>query len=225
MPAPLSLTIADYLAHACPNLRLAALVASVSANAVGSDRIGAALEAIARDIAAAPDPMAHPRLVAMDETFRRAGANPKRYAPAASALVKRIAQGRDLARISDLVDTNNVLSLTLRIPCGIYDRDHIAGSRLTFDLGAMQPTYLGVDQVEQRTQGKLLLTDRDKVLGGPHADAYPTRITPETRHVLVVLYLPDRAESPLEVRAMLDEGVRLFEGLCGAAILGTIVGE
>lgn len=224
MASPLVLQLSDYLRHTCPNLRLGGLIASVSRNGSQDAGITAALEAVSRELLAQDDPLRHPRLLAMEETFRRAGANPKRYAPSAHALIRRLVQGRDLVRINDLVDTNSLLSLTLRVPCGIYDRTNIAGSRLTFDLGAGQATYLGIDGVEQRTQGKLLLTDRDKVLGGPHADAWPTRITDETRHLLVVLYLPDRPESPMEIDDLMGQARGLFERMVQAAVLGEVVG-
>lgn len=225
MPGTLTLHCSDYLRQICPNLRLAGLIASVPRNGTDHPDITAATQAIAESISHEPDPLAQTRLVAMDETFRRAGANPKRYAPSASALVKRIALGKDLFRINDLVDTNNLLSLTLRIPCGIYDRAGIAGTHLTFDLGAPQTTYLGIDGVEQRTAGKLLLADRDKVLGGPHADAHPTRITTETRHILVVLYLPDAPESPVMVDDVLGEAESVFVRYVDAVVLGKVIGS
>jgi len=224
MPATLTLHCADYLRTTCPNLRLAGLIASVPRNGTDHPAISAASNALAESIAREPDPLAHPLLIAMDETFRRAGANPKRYAPSSSALVKRIAKGNGLFRINDLVDANNLLSLTLRIPCGIYDRAGIAGTHLTFDLGAPQATYRGIDGIEQRTQGKLLLHDRDKVLGGPHADAHPTRITAETRHILVVLYLPDAPESPVMLDEVLEAAEGIFVKYVNPVVLGKVIG-
>ncbi|HYE76935.1 MAG TPA: phenylalanine--tRNA ligase beta subunit-related protein [bacterium] len=225
----LSLQISDYLRATCPNLRLGAVVGSTPSSDTAGHQAGsgslldAALDDLVAAIAADPGALQHPRLEAMAATFRRAGANPSRYAPSATALVKRIAAGKGLYRINPLVDINNLLSLTLRIPCGIYDREHIAGPRLTFDLAAPQATYLGIDGVEQRTAGKLLLADRDKVLGGPHADAAPTRITDVTRHFLCVLYYPDMPESPVVVAEELGFAARLFEQQGGAVVLGTSV--
>lgn len=223
--APLSIHLSDYLRATCPNMRLGAIVASLAAVGDPTGTLDEALSLAVSEVLSEQDPVAHPRLEAMAETFRRAGANPSRYAPAATALIKRLHQGKGLYRINALVDTNNLLSLKLRIPCGIYDRAHVSGSRLTYDLGAPQASYLGIDGIEQKTQAKLLLTDEAKVLGGPHADAAPTRITDATRHFLCVMYYPDTPDSPLAVTEELTRAGQLFETHCGATILATLIAQ
>ncbi|MEO7993611.1 MAG: phenylalanine--tRNA ligase beta subunit-related protein [bacterium] len=223
MPGQLAVTIADLVQHACPNLRLGVVVASVPSNGTLAAGLGRALESQTAIWRASESTAGDPWLAAMADTFRRAGANPGRYAPSATALVKRLRQGKDIYRINDLVDCNNLISLEIAIPVGIYDRDHLSGGRLSFDLGAPQVSYLGIDGVEQRTQGKLLLADRDKVLGGPHADAHPTRITDQTRHIVQVLYYPDALETPRAVERGLTLATERLATHCQAVVLTSFV--
>src|SRR5262245_36060200 len=58
------------------------------------------------------------------------GINPKRYAPASEALIRRAISGKPLPSINTFVDFNNIVSLRTRVPVGSYNQDAINGEVL-----------------------------------------------------------------------------------------------
>ena len=62
-----------------------------------------------------------PQIHAQREAYRKAGKNPGRYRGSAEALIRRIAQGKGLYYVNNLVDINNLISLETHNPVGSYD--------------------------------------------------------------------------------------------------------
>jgi DNA/RNA-binding domain of Phe-tRNA-synthetase-like protein len=130
------------------------------------------------------------RVQQMRATFRvMPDMDPTRYRPSSEALLRRFVES-GFFRINPLVDMNNLLSARLRIPLGIYDLGRLRPSPWVYRIGFDGETYQTFSGQPKNAAGKLVLADRDGILGGPVADSGRASITPETTHFAVVAYLP-----------------------------------
>jgi len=114
--------------------------------------------------------------------------DPSRYRPASESLIRRCLE-KDFIRINPVVDVNNVLSIRLRVPLGVYDLDRMA-SACTYRIGYAGETYATISQMVKNADGKLVLADSSGVIGSPVADSGRAVIRDETTGVAVVAYLP-----------------------------------
>lgn len=115
--------------------------------------------------------------------------DPTRYRPSSEALLRRFSDS-GFFRINPLVDTNNLLSAQLRIPLGIYDLGRLPESPWVFRIGHAGESYLTFSGQPKNAEGKLVIADRDGVFGSPVADSGRASISVETRHFVIVGYLP-----------------------------------
>jgi len=126
----------------------------------------------------------------MRATFRAMpDMDPTRYRPSSEALLRRFIES-GFFRINPLVDLNNLLSARLRIPLGIYDLGRLLRSPWIYRIGLDGETYQTFSGQPKNAAGKLVLADRDSILGGPVTDSGRASISPETTHFAVVAYLP-----------------------------------
>ena len=114
--------------------------------------------------------------------------DPSRYRPASESLIRRCLE-KDFLRINPIVDVNNLLSIRLRVPLGIYDLERMA-SACTYRIGHAGETYATISQMVKNADGKLVLADSSGVIGSPVADSGRAIIRNETTRVAVVVYLP-----------------------------------
>jgi len=130
------------------------------------------------------------RVQQMRATFRAVpDMDPTRYRPSSEALLRRFIES-GFFRINPLVDVNNLLSARLRIPLGIYDLGRLLPSPWIYRIGLDGETYQTFSGQPKNAAGKLVLADRDSILGGPVTDSGRASISPETTHFAVVAYLP-----------------------------------
>lgn len=149
--------------------------------------------------------------------------DPTRYRPSSEALLRRFIESGFFG-INPLVDMNNLLSARLRIPLGIYDLGRLLPSPWVYRIGFDGETYQTFSGQPKNATGKLVLADRDGILGGPVADSGRASISPETTHFAVVAYLPlDFSVNDAESVAREIEGEFrthfLFEDTCRQVIV------
>lgn len=151
-----------------------------------------------------------PRLQQMRATFRAMpDMDPTRYRPATESLIRRCLE-KDLFRISPLVDVNNLTSMQVRAPLGIYDLDRLASRSWIYRIGVAGEKYRTISGQEKSAEGKLVLADSKGVVGSPVSDSDRAALRPETARVAVVAFLPIgtlRAEAG-EVAQKIEESFR-----------------
>lgn len=107
-----------------PNARFAAVVArgvnNRGENPAVADLLDEAVEQI-RERFGGGDPKSDPRIAVWREAFGSRGWTPSKYLSSIEALVRRIAKGGDMPRISPAVDLANSVSLSLLVPIGAHD--------------------------------------------------------------------------------------------------------
>ena len=137
------------------------------------------------------------------QAFRTLGKDPSRYRPSSEALLRRIAQGKGLFNVNNLVDTNNLISLTSRFPAGAYDLARLDGAFETgvdLRVGRDGETYEAIARGPFNLANLPVLCDRIGPFGSPTSDSARTMVTADCRDALLVLYGFGEAQG-------LDEGL------------------
>lgn len=155
----------------------------------------------------------HPVAAGVRRLFKSVGIDPSRYRPSSEALIRRIVKGQGLYHINCIVDINNICSIESLFPLGAYDRAHIDGD-VTIRLGTSDEIYDGIGR-EIDIAGKLASADERGAFGSPIADSDRTKITEETRDVLVLLYAPASADDG-DMRSTLGRFAALAADHAGA---------
>ncbi|HVX29761.1 MAG TPA: phenylalanine--tRNA ligase beta subunit-related protein [Nitrolancea sp.] len=109
---------------AFPNARFAAVVARGVNNQGDNPAIADLLDEAVQHVHehfGGGDPKSDPRISVWREAFGSRGWTPSKYLSSIEALVRRIAKGGEMPRISPAVDLANSVSLSLCVPIGAHD--------------------------------------------------------------------------------------------------------
>jgi len=121
----------------------------------------------------------------MRATFRAMpDMDPSRYRPASEALIRR-SLDKGLYRIGPLVDVNNLLSIRLRVPIGIYNLDQVVPANWIYRLGYPGESYLSISNQPKNASGKLVVADSGGVIGSPVIDSGRAAIRGEASQILL----------------------------------------
>jgi len=146
--------------------------------------------------------------------FRTWGIDPARYRPSSEALLRRVAQGKGLYRVSNVVDAGNLGSLETGWPYGIYNRALISPP-VAFREGAQSETYEGIGKQTWHLAGRPVLADSVGAFGSPISDSTRTRVTEAARDILAVIYAPASAPQAKIEQALADLARRLGDSAKG----------
>src|SRR3984885_12084079 len=146
--------------------------------------------------------------------FRAWGIDPARYRPSAEALLRRVAQGKGLYRVSNVVDAGNLGSLETGWPYGIYNRALISGP-VVFREGLESETYEGIGKKTWHLAGRPVLADSGGAFGSPISDSTRTMVTEAARDILAVIYAPASAPRAKIELALAELARRLGESAKG----------
>jgi DNA/RNA-binding domain of Phe-tRNA-synthetase-like protein len=122
--------------------------------------------------------------------YRGIGLDPTKTRPSSEALLRRVRRGDVLPRVSTIVDLCNWCSVETQIAFGVYDRDRVAGDRLTLRLGLDGEGYDGIRKDRVNVAGRLTLVDAEGPFGNPTSDSLRTSVSTATTRVLFVLFVP-----------------------------------
>jgi DNA/RNA-binding domain of Phe-tRNA-synthetase-like protein len=155
--------------------------------------------------------------------FRSWGIDPARYRPSSEALLRRVAQGKGLYRVSNVVDSGNLGSLETGWPYGIYNRALISGPVVLRE-GAESETYEGIGKKTWHLAGRPVLADSAGAFGSPISDSTRTMVTEAARDILAVIYVPAGvARAKIEL-ALAELSRRLVESATGREARSAIIG-
>ncbi|MBI4975797.1 hypothetical protein HZC20_03910 [Candidatus Peregrinibacteria bacterium] len=88
------------------------------------------------------------------------GIHPKKYLPSIAALLKRVANGKQIPHINPIVDLYNYFSLKYLLPIGGEDLDWLCGDlQLTFTKGGEAFRPLGSIEIEKAGEGEVAYMD------------------------------------------------------------------
>jgi len=122
--------------------------------------------------------------------YWKLGIDPTKTRPSGEALLRRVLHGNELPTISTVVDAYNLTSMKTIIPISGFDKEKL---NPPFDARFAKDgeTFIGIGMTKPTTltDNMLVLADKKRVLCiYPHLDSDHTKITEQTRNVLVVGY-------------------------------------
>ncbi len=122
---------------------------------------------------------------ATKDAYRVLGKDPNRYRPSAEALLRRVANGRGLYDISNVVDIVNVISATTGYSIGGYDAGNIIGD-VTLGIGESEEPYIGIGRGNLNIERLPIFRDKLSAFGSPTSDSVRTMISARTTSFLMV---------------------------------------
>jgi DNA/RNA-binding domain of Phe-tRNA-synthetase-like protein len=156
---------------------------------------------------------------ATKDAYRKLGKDPNRYRPAAESLMRRIANGKGLYQISNVVDTLNLISVKTGFSICGYDFDLVEGD-VYLGIGKTDEPYEGIGRGQLNIELLPVFRDNKGPFGTPTSDSTRTMITTNTKHILFI-FMDFEGINTLE--DTLIETVHLLEEYSGGQNIKTYI--
>lgn len=127
-----------------------------------------------------------PRIKDARDFYRRAGKEPGRYRSSSEQLLRRIAGGKGLYFINNVVDINNLISIRSHFSVGSYDLGRLTPP-LSFTIGAAGAAYQGIGKGLINLESLPIFEDAGGPFGSPTSDSERALITTETKELLMIV--------------------------------------
>ena len=170
-------------------------------------------------------PSEMPGLQEARNLYKSFGMDPSRHRPSSEALLRRVLKGKDLYRISNVVDSCNLASLDFLLPVGMYDLAKVTGD-VVLRTGRDGEQYPGIRKGDVHLAGRLGLFDETGPFGSPTSDSARTCTSSDTNTLFAVI-MATASASRLEMETHLPPPSRHFQAFCGAveSFRATLSGE
>ena len=119
-------------------------------------------------------------------SYKLLGASPSRYRNAAEAMLRRVVQGKGLYKINNIIDIQNMTSITSGISIGSYDLDKIIGEIVY--KRAEEEQYQGIGKENVNITSLPCLYDDEGPFGNPTSDSRRAMITDKSHKILTIFY-------------------------------------
>ena len=126
-------------------------------------------------------------IAATRRVYKGCGKDPSRYRPASEALIRRMLQGKELYQRDTLVDLVNLASIAYGYSIGGFDADKFVGNTLTLGIGREGEPYEGIGRGLLNICGLPVYRDAEGGVGTPTSDNERTKMTLDTRHLVVLI--------------------------------------
>ena len=128
-----------------------------------------------------------PSIAATRRVYKACGKDPSRYRPASEALIRRVLQDKPLYQRDTLVDLVNLASIAFGYSIGGFDADKFVGDTLTLGIGREGEPYEGIGRGIINIHGLPVYRDALGGVGTPTSDHERTKMTLDTRHLVVLI--------------------------------------
>lgn len=126
-------------------------------------------------------------IAATRQAYKRLGKDPNRYRPSAESLCRRILRELPLYKVNTLVDIINLISIRSGYSIGGFDSDLIEGNTLALGVGEADEPYEGIGRGILNIEGLPVYRDIIGGIGTPTSDHERTKISMETKHLLMII--------------------------------------
>lgn len=151
--------------------------------------------------------------------YRSFGKEPSRYRVSSEALLRRILQGKGLYYINTIVDTGNLVSIYSKFGVCCFDREKITGP-VCFDIAEEGDSYQSIGKGILNISHLPVFKDSMGSFGSPTSDSARTKITLETRELLLVIVSFSGREN---LEQLLLFSARRLEKYCQATEIETSI--
>lgn len=194
MPTGISIS-PELLAASQGRLRLGVLISSVKVSPV-KDELLMQLQQVAdrqKQLYTGTKPETISQIQALMQTYKALGLKLADYPGSNAALLKRVCGDKSLYQINSAVDANNLVSLASLRSVGSYDLSKLSGNIL-FRPGQLDEIYPGTTKRPLKLHRLPVLCDAAGPFGSPTSDSQRALITPETVHLMTVIFSFDGEE-------------------------------
>lgn len=215
----IDIAIKEELKEKWSNIAIGSIEAYVTVTS-GSEKLWAIIDEKCREIQStykSEDILTIENIDSSRRTYKALGKDPSRYRLSSESLVKRIVKGNGLYKVNNVVDINNLISLTSCYSVGTYDLDKVEGT-IYFTVGREGETYEGIGRGPINLENLPLFTDDKGHFGSTTSDSTRAMITSETSHILLNI-ISFNGDS--ELRKYINYGVNLLENYAQGRILET----
>jgi DNA/RNA-binding domain of Phe-tRNA-synthetase-like protein len=140
-------------------------------------------------------------IAATRRVYKACGKDPSRYRPASEALIRRLLQGKELYQRDTLVDLVNLASIAYGYSIGGFDADKFVGDTLILGIGREGEPYEGIGRGTINIHGLPVYRDAKGGVGTPTSDNERTKMTLDTRHLVVLINGYDGSEQRVRENA------------------------
>ena len=117
--------------------------------------------------------------------YRKMGKDPNRYRPSAESLLRRVASGKGLYFVNNVVDVLNMVSVQTGFSICGYDADKIDGD-ISFGTGVENELYEGIGRGILNIENMFVFRDNKGAFGTPTSDSTRTMVTESTKRFLMI---------------------------------------
>ena len=131
-----------------------------------------------------------PKLTHIKDTraaYHNLGKSPTSYRNAAEAMLRRIVKGNDLYHINNVVDINNLISISTGYSVGSYDTDCLSGT-VEWRRAPDGESYRGIGKDVLNIEHLPTLYDEKGAFGNPTSDSRGAMITSGIHRISSVVY-------------------------------------
>lgn len=153
----------------------------------------------------------NPHIAATRQTYKALGKSPHEYRNAAEAMLRRIVKNAELYHINNVVEVNNLISVSSGYSIGSYDLGELKGAaelRRAED-GAR---YDGIGKGSVNIEHLPVLYDELGPFGNPSSDSRKAMIQNGSRDIVSILYSFDGREG---LKPWIEQFSRNLEQYCG----------
>ena len=185
----MQIIISDEIQKICPSLTLGIVQAKVTNSPTPqflSEEM-TALETEFRQQYTLEELNKRPAILATRLAYKALGKEPGRYRPSAEALCRRILREIPPYRVDTLVDIINIVSVKTGFSIGAFDLNKIEGEKLTLGVGKAGEEFEAIGRGQLNIEGLPVYRDTVGGIGTPTSDHDRTKITSDTRQLLVII--------------------------------------
>lgn len=185
----MQIIITDPIRTKCPSLKLGIVQAKVQ-NAPTPQSLSIEISSLETDFRkqySLETLNKRPNIMATRLAYKAFGKEPSRYRPSAEALCRRILREIPLYRVDTLVDIINIVSIKTGFSIGAFDADKIQGETLTLGIGRAGEEFEAIGRGQLNIEGLPVYRDAVGGIGTPTSDHDRTKITSDTKHLLVII--------------------------------------
>ena len=184
-----TISIEPQLAQLCPSLKLGVIECQVKVstdNAALWKEIDAFISEVAPQLTA-EDIRNKKTISSSKDGYRKVGKDPNRYRLSAEALLRRLANGKGLYKINNVVDLLNLVSIQSGFSIGGYNADKIVGN-IRMGLGLADEAYQGIGRGDLNIENLPVFRDDIGAFGSATSDSLRTQIDLDCQNFLMVFF-------------------------------------
>lgn len=202
---------------AAPALKVAVLKAAVH-NGPTPDGLWDEITAAAAEVGRLPMDAVNKRgaIAATRAAYKALGKEPNRYRPSAEALCRRCVKGLELYRSLAVIDLINLLSIRSGHSIGGFDADRLEGDVLRLGVGREDEPYEAIHRGQLNIAHMPVIRDAAGGIGTPTSDNERTKLSADTRRLLMTVNMYDGGGGAEEEGRFMAEAEQLLRDYAGA---------